>query len=175
MISNGARLHYWRTHGGNRPDGTPKPQLLLSHGFGDNGLSWWYLFADLTDQFELISVEARGHGLSDPPTAATPSDAQCDDIAGAIAALGLVKPIVMGHSMGAASAMWFAARYPDLPRAVVLEDPGMRLASAAAPPAAVPSAEETAAAWAEAQLAALTEDTFMKNNMSVSELLENSR
>ena len=76
LISNGARLHYWRTPGGNRPDGTPKPVLLLSHGFGDNGLSWWYLFADLTDQFELISVEARGHGLSDPPTAATPADAQ---------------------------------------------------------------------------------------------------
>ena len=33
--------------------------MLLSHGFGDNGLSWWYLFAELTDQFELISVEAR--------------------------------------------------------------------------------------------------------------------
>ena len=33
------------------------------------------------------------------------------------------KPIVMGHSMGTASAAWFAAKYPNVPRAVVLEDP----------------------------------------------------
>ena len=52
----------------------------------------------------------------------------------------------------------------------------MRMRSASAePPAAAPSAEETAAAWAEAQEKALTEDIFMKNNMSFSELLENTR
>jgi pimeloyl-ACP methyl ester carboxylesterase len=177
LMSHGARLHYWRSPGGSRPDGSPRPVLLLSHGFGDNGLSWWYLFKDLTDQFELICVEARGHGLSDPPTAATPSDAQADDIAGAIAALGLLKPIVMGHSMGAASAMWFAAKYPDLPRAVVLEDPGMGVArsSGAMEPRPSPTAKETAAAWAAAQQKALSEDIFMKNNMSTHELLHNTR
>ena len=31
----------------------------------------------------------------------------------------------MGHSMGASSAAWFAAKYPDIPRAIVLEDPGL--------------------------------------------------
>jgi len=39
--------------------------------------------------------------------------------------LKLEKPIVMGHSMGSSSATWFAARYPDVPRAVVLVDPGL--------------------------------------------------
>jgi pimeloyl-ACP methyl ester carboxylesterase len=29
----------------------------------------------------------------------------------------------MGHSMGSITAAWFAARYPDLPAAVILEDP----------------------------------------------------
>jgi len=31
----------------------------------------------------------------------------------------------MGHSMGSSSVAWFAARYPDIPRAVILEDPGL--------------------------------------------------
>ena len=114
LFVNGVRLHYWRTPGGNRPDGSPKPVIVLSHGMGDNGLSWWYFLGELTDQFELVSIEARGHGLSDPPTDETPPDAQAEDIAAVIKELGLVKPIVMGHSMGSASTMWFAARYPDV-------------------------------------------------------------
>jgi hypothetical protein len=47
-----------------------------------------------------------------------------------------------------------------------------------APSAAAPSAREelpTAVAWAEAQQKAVTGDIFMKNNMSFSELLENTR
>ena len=48
-----------------------------------------------------------------------------------------------------------------------------------APPAAAPSARgellTAEVAWAEAQQKALTEDIFMKNNMSFSELLENTR
>jgi pimeloyl-ACP methyl ester carboxylesterase len=128
VLANGIRVHYWRTPGGARADGTAKPVVVLCHGYADSGLSWWYAMHGLTDAFELIALDARGHGLSDPPDAVTPADAQAEDIAAVIEALGLAKPIVMGHSMGSAAAMWFAARYPDVPRAVVLEDPGLRLA-----------------------------------------------
>jgi pimeloyl-ACP methyl ester carboxylesterase len=87
--------------------------IVLCHGYADCGLSWYYAMGGLTDNYELILLDARGHGLSDPPSAETPPDAQAEDIAGVIAALGLVKPIVMGHSMGSAAAMWFAARHPS--------------------------------------------------------------
>jgi len=40
--------------------------------------------------------------------------------------LGLEKPYVWGHSMGAITAATLAAAYPDLLRAVVLEDPPLR-------------------------------------------------
>jgi pimeloyl-ACP methyl ester carboxylesterase len=66
------------------------------------------------------------------------------DLAGLIKALKLEKPILMGHSMGSASVAWFAAKYPDVPRAVILEDPA--LVRPAAPPAptgaAAPSVED---------------------------------
>jgi len=50
---------------------------------------------------------------------------KCEDLAGLISELGLEKPILMGHSMGSSSVAWFAARYPDIPCAVILEDPGL--------------------------------------------------
>ena len=40
-----------------------------------------------------------------------------------IRALGLKRPAVLGHSMGAASTLVLAGMYPDLPRAILLEDP----------------------------------------------------
>jgi pimeloyl-ACP methyl ester carboxylesterase len=70
-------------------------------------------------------IDARGHGLSDPPKPGDAVDVQADDLAGLIRALGLDHPIVMGHSMGSFAAAAFAAKYPDMPRAVVLEDPNL--------------------------------------------------
>jgi pimeloyl-ACP methyl ester carboxylesterase len=48
-----------------------------------------------------------------------------EDLAGLIRESKLVKPVLMGHSMGASTVAAFAARYPDIPRAVILEDPGL--------------------------------------------------
>jgi pimeloyl-ACP methyl ester carboxylesterase len=106
----------------------------MAHGSSDDGLCWTSLAWELTDRYDVIMFDARGHGLSDPPTAADPVDVQVEDLAGLITALKLDKPILMGHSMGSASVAWFAAKYPDVPRAVILEDPALvRPAAPAAP------------------------------------------
>jgi pimeloyl-ACP methyl ester carboxylesterase len=137
VTSNGIRLHYWRTGGA-------KPALVMAHGSSDDALCWTNLARELTDRYDVIMFDARGHGLSDPPTAADAVDVQVEDLAGLIKALKLEKPILMGHSMGSASVAWFAAKYPDVPRAVILEDPA--LVRPAAPPAATgatpPSVDE---------------------------------
>lgn len=49
-----------------------------------------------------------------------------DDLVGLITALGLDKPAVIGHSMGAKTAAMAAAKRPDLVRCVILEDPPWR-------------------------------------------------
>ena len=118
VMANGIRIHYWRTGG-------DKPPLVMAHGFSDNGMCWTNLAKELTDRYDIILPDARGHGLSDPPTPSDPPDAQAEDLAGLIRELKLEKPIVMGHSMGSSSVAWFAAKYPDVPRAVILEDPGL--------------------------------------------------
>lgn len=126
VMANGIRLHYWRTGG-------DKPPLVMAHGSSDDGLCWTNLAKEFQDRYDIIMFDARGHGLSDPPAPSDPADVQVEDLAGLIKALKLEKPVLMGHSMGSASVAHFAAKYPDVPRAVVLEDPA--LVTPATPPA----------------------------------------
>ncbi|MEZ5353073.1 MAG: alpha/beta hydrolase [Bryobacteraceae bacterium] len=137
VLTNGIRIHYWRTGGA-------KPPMVLAHGSSDDGLCWTALAKELEDRYDVIMPDARGHGQSDPPSASDAADAQVDDLAGIIRELKLDKPIVMGHSMGAAAAAWFGAKYPDLARAIVLEDPGLlpRPAGARGPGGAASTPEE---------------------------------
>ncbi|HWR49705.1 MAG TPA: alpha/beta hydrolase [Bryobacteraceae bacterium] len=118
VIANGIRIHYWRTGG-------EKPAIVLAHGSSDDGLCWTNFAKELERDYDIIMWDARGHGLSDPPRPADEPDVMVDDLAGLIRELKLVNPIVMGHSMGSATAAWFGAKYPDVARAIVLEDPGL--------------------------------------------------
>ena len=134
VLANGIRIHYWRT-GGN------KPALVLAHGSSDDGLCWANLAKELQNDFDIIMFDARGHGLSDPPTPSDPPDAQVEDLAALIRELKLEKPILMGHSMGSASVAHVAAKYPAVPRAVILEDPA--LVRPATPPTPNPATPES--------------------------------
>jgi pimeloyl-ACP methyl ester carboxylesterase len=127
VFSNGIRMHYWRT------GGAGKVPLVLAHGSSDDGLCWTNLAKELENSFDIVMIDARGHGLSDPPKPDDPVDVQADDLAGLIRELKLDHPIVMGHSMGSFAAAAFAAKYPGVPRAVVLEDPNLANRAAASP------------------------------------------
>lgn len=129
VVANGIRIHYWRT-GGN------KPPLVMAHGSSDDGLCWTNLAREFQDQYDIIMFDARGHGLTDPPSPSDPPDVQVEDLAGLIKELKLVRPILMGHSMGSSSVARFAAKYPDVARAVILEDPGLARPATAPAPAA---------------------------------------
>lgn len=113
---NKLKLHYTRTGGG-------KPPVVLAHGFSDDGLCWTPIAKVLEADYDVIMVDARGHGRSDGPKTGYGSLEHAADVAGVIQALGLKRPAVLGHSMGAATALVLAGTYPDLPRAILLEDP----------------------------------------------------
>ena len=110
---NGEKFHYTRTGG-------TKPPLVLAHGFSDNGLCWTPVVQALENDYDVIMVDARGHGFSAAPK---PGYSHAEDLAGVIQALGLHKPGVMGHSMGAMTAGILAMQHPDLVGYIILEDP----------------------------------------------------
>ena len=117
--ANGLRLHYTRTGGDKWP-------LVLAHGFSDDGLCWTPVARALEDDYDVIMVDARGHGQSQ---AAEQDYSDLDlghDLAGVIMALGLRRPAVLGHSMGAATALALAGAHPGVPGVILLEDPPPR-------------------------------------------------
>ncbi len=116
VVVNGLRLHYTRTGGAG-------PPVVLSHGVTDDGLCWTPVAEALAPDYDVIMVDARGHGQSEAPEHGYGAAEHAADLAGAIAALGLRRPAVLGHSMGAAMALALAGTYPDVPGAILLEDP----------------------------------------------------
>lgn len=114
----GVKLHYHRL-----PNPT-KPSLMLLHGMTDHGQCFPRLAAALQTDYDLIMPDARGHGLSDAPPSGYTPDFMAADVAALIEAIPLTQPIVLGHSMGAMAATSLAARFPQLVKAIILEDPG---------------------------------------------------
>jgi pimeloyl-ACP methyl ester carboxylesterase len=116
VAANGLRLHYTRTGG-------DKPPLVLAHGITDDGLCWSRVAEALAPDYDVVMVDARGHGRSEAPESGYDPGQQADDLAGVMAALDLRKPAILGHSMGAATTLVLAGTYPDIPGAILLEDP----------------------------------------------------
>jgi pimeloyl-ACP methyl ester carboxylesterase len=124
IITNGARIHYYRTE--KTAATRPWPALVLLHGITDSGLCWPRVVNALAGEYDMILPDARGHGLSDKPATGYAPQDHAADVAGLIRGLGLARPVLIGHSMGAGVSATVAALYPDLIAGVILEDPPWR-------------------------------------------------
>ncbi len=116
VVARGVKLHFYRTGGA-------KPPLVLVHGITDDGLCWMPVAEVLAANHDVIMVDLRGHGKSEAPDYGYTRENLAHELADLILKLGVEKPILLGHSMGAATSLLLAALYPDLPGAILLEDP----------------------------------------------------
>lgn len=101
--------------------GRGAPPMLFVHGFGGDHSHFAPQFDYFRRSHRVVAVDRRGHGQSDKPEQAYTIAAFADDLAWLCAELGLYKPVVVVHSMGAIG-LELAARYPDLPAALVILD-----------------------------------------------------
>lgn len=106
---------------------TPSRALLLLHE-GLGSVSTWRDFpAALSDTtgWQVAAYSRLGHGGSDPAPLPRPVQFMHDeaegDLPAVIDALGLQRPIVLGHSDGGSIALIAAASMPERVRALVLE------------------------------------------------------
>ena len=86
------------------------PPLILLHGVSLSAASWAPLFTALPDR-RLLAIDLPGHGLSDPASYRRGHVRQSahqliEDI---FDALELDRAPVVGHSLGAMFALWYAA------------------------------------------------------------------
>ena len=114
VVANSILQHYYRT-------GADRPPLVLLHGFLDGAVTWLRTARALEQDYDVIMVDARGHGRSDGIETGFPQEALTEDVAGLIRALKLGAPRILGHSKGGATGIHVAAAYPDLVRALIVE------------------------------------------------------
>src|SRR5205085_6533416 len=105
VFTNNIRQHYYRTGG-------EKPPLLLLHGFNEYGLTWLRVAKELERNYDIIMLDARGHGHSDGITSEFSTSLLVEDVASTIRELTLGRPRIIGLSQGGTTVLHLAAIYP---------------------------------------------------------------
>jgi pimeloyl-ACP methyl ester carboxylesterase len=104
-----------------------RPPVVLLHGVGSRGQSWWPVIDPLAARFHLYQLDLRGHGASGKPSAGYQMAHYAADLDAALAVLDLAEPRIMGHSLGALVALFWASEHPSRAAALVVEDPSLRI------------------------------------------------
>ena len=101
------------------------PKILMLHGNSQQSHSWDFISLSLSDRYNVIALDQRGHGDSDWAAAGDYSlEAQVGDLDGFVKALGLDQFVLMGHSMGGRNSYVWASSNSWLLRGLVIVDTG---------------------------------------------------
>lgn len=106
FTNDGVTIHY-------TDEGTG-PAVVLLHAFAGSSALWQTAGLAPRDGLRTITYDARGHGASDKPTDPDAYGAQMvDDLAALLEARGVAQAHIVGYSMGAETALNFAALHPE--------------------------------------------------------------
>jgi pimeloyl-ACP methyl ester carboxylesterase len=92
--------------------GSGEPLILIPFLSAENGC-YAFQVAEYAKHFTCISVDLRGTGQSDKPSTPYTTEDLADDIAALISALNIPSAHITGLSLGAGTALWLAAKYPE--------------------------------------------------------------
>ena len=105
--------------------GTGEPLILIPYLAADNAC-YAFQVADYAKRFDCISIDPRGAGESDKPAGTYSTQLFADDVAAFMQGIGVERAHVSGLSLGAATGMWLAAKYPARVKSLSLTAPGTR-------------------------------------------------
>jgi pimeloyl-ACP methyl ester carboxylesterase len=103
--ANGITINY-------EQQGTGEPLVLIPYLAADHAC-YAFQVADYAKHFTCISVDPRGAGETDKPEGAYSMELFADDIAAFMQAIGIERAHVSGLSLGAATGLWLAGKYPQ--------------------------------------------------------------
>lgn len=116
QIQPGLSLYY-RTWGSGEP-------ILLLHGLADHGLVWRDVAEALSDRYQCLAPDLRGHGdSSKPPETEYDARLLATDLERLTQQLGLNQVHVVAHSWAAKVALLWAQTQPERLRSLILVDP----------------------------------------------------
>lgn len=110
--ANGITMNY-------EQQGAGEPLVLIPFLAADNAC-YAFQVADYAKHFTCISVDPRGAGETDKPAGAYSMELFADDVAAFMRAIGVQRAHVSGLSLGAATGLWVAAKYPELVKSLSL-------------------------------------------------------
>lgn len=92
--------------------GSGEPLILIPYLTADHAC-YAFQVAEYAKHFSCISVDPRDAGESDKPGGPYSTELLADDIAAFMQALRVDRAHISGLSLGAATGMWLAAKYPQ--------------------------------------------------------------
>src|SRR6186713_489381 len=92
--------------------GSGEPLVLIPYLAADHAC-YAFQIADYSKHFTCISIDLRGTGESDKPSGAYSTEMFADDVAAFMEAIGIQKAHIFGLSLGGATGIWLAAKYPE--------------------------------------------------------------
>jgi len=113
--------------------GEGEPLVLIPYLAADQAC-YAFQVAEYAKHFTCYTVDLRGAGLSGKPEGSYTTELFADDMAAFMQAAGIASAHVSGLSLGAATGMWLAAKYPSLVKSLSLHsswtatDPYIRVA-----------------------------------------------
>ncbi|HVM56026.1 MAG TPA: alpha/beta hydrolase [Gaiellaceae bacterium] len=160
---DGLELYYERA-------GAGEPELLFVPGWCCDTTFFQPQLDHFAASHAVAALDPRGCGRSSVPANGYDISTLADDIAWLCGEVGISKPVVVGHSLGAMVAIELAARHPQLPLAVVADDPGpidplpqtARIYDGFAEEMAGPSGEAVRRAWVEAGAGPTADDELRR-------------
>lgn len=100
------------------------PTILALHGITASHIAWMSL-AEAMPEVRIIAPDLRGRGRSNALPGPWGMPSHADDMKAVLAALGVERAVVVGHSMGAFVAAALAQRHAAMVSEVILVDGGL--------------------------------------------------
>jgi pimeloyl-ACP methyl ester carboxylesterase len=95
--------------------------VILLHGLFGSADNWHPIALRLAEKFHVFALDHRNHGQS-PHSAEMNYPLMAGDVNRFMAARGLERALVIGHSMGGKTAMQLALQFPDRVEKLVVAD-----------------------------------------------------
>ena len=105
--------------------GSGEPLVLIPYLAADNAC-YAFQVADYAKHFTCISLDPRGAGETDKPDGTYSTELFADDVAAFMQAIGVERAHVSGLSLGAATGLWLAGKYPQRVKSLSLHSAGPR-------------------------------------------------
>ena len=103
--------------------GTGQPVVLL-HGLASTCHIWDLVAPILADDYAVVALDQRGHGLSAKPNYGYDFATVGGDLLALINGKEMKRPLIVGHSWGGDVALEFAVANPDVPMGLCFVDGG---------------------------------------------------